>query len=66
MILRLRQNREEAHVIEIALFPDYEFTEVAHALDTAITSNTPFAVLNRVGTELTFDPRRLEAVALVS
>jgi hypothetical protein len=51
--------------VEVTLFPDYEFTDVANAIDEAISRNRPFAVLNRAGTELTFDPRRLDAVALV-
>lgn len=66
MILRLRDRKQQTSVIEVTLFPDYEFTAVAMAIDEALTRNRPFAVLNRAGTELTFDPRRLDAVALVS
>ena len=65
MILRLRPRNQHGNIVEITLFPDYEFQLVSSAIDEAITSNTPFSVLNRVGTELTFDPRRLDAVALV-
>lgn len=65
MILRLRPRRQDGNVIEVTLFPDYEFTAVASAIDEAVATNKPFAVLNRQGTELTFDPRRLDAVALV-
>jgi hypothetical protein len=65
VILRLRPRRQDGSVVEVTLFPDYEFTDVANAIDEAISRNRPFAVLNRAGTELTFDPRRLDAVALV-
>lgn len=66
MILRIRPRRQDGSVIEVQLFPDYEFHDVAQAIDDAVTSERPFAVLNRQGTELTFDPKRLDAVALVS
>ena len=65
MMLRIRPRKQHSSLVEVVLFEDYCFNDLALAIDEAVSSDRPFAVLNRVGTEMIFDPRRLDAVALV-
>lgn len=64
-MLRMRPRKQPSSLVEVVLCEDYEFKDLALAIDEAISSDRPFAVINRVGTEMVFDPRRLDAVALV-
>lgn len=65
MMLRVRPKRRRHTLIEVMLFPDYEFVDVVQTIDAAVADDVPFSVLNRQGTELTFDPRKLDAISVL-